>query len=1116
MIPSLTLVAVAALTAPQRLIEEARWIRHAAISPNGTHVAFSYAGDLWVVPTAADGDFAQAELLTTHVGYETSPVWSPDSRTIAFAADWYGQFDVFVTTLERAPARRLTYHSADDTPVTFAEGGFEVWFTSSRQDVVQARIGSAAMSELYAIRTDGGAPRQLLTTPAERANPNDNDSLVLYQDRKAYEDEWRKHHVSSHARDLWSWNRETGAHTKLTEYRGEDRDPVWLPNGQMAFLSERGGSFNIWVMPIGDEESAKPLTIHTVHPLRFLSAADDGTFAYIYDGELWVRPLDGESRRIPVIARVDVRQNAVARSDERNGATEMAVSPEGDEVAFVLRGEVFVASLEHGTTKRVTTTPEQERSVTWAADGRSLYYASERDGSWNLYRSSIRRDVEQRFSAATLLDEEAILADLDVEEFQPVVSPDGKQLAYLHDRESLRVLELEGGGTKEVVSPDWNYSYQDGDISYSWSPDSRWLTFTYSPYQRFSGEVGAVDVASGEIVNVSASGYDEGAPKFSPDGKVVVYPNGRFGQRQHSGRGGQSDLMGAYLTQAAYDQSLLDWENVALAKAAREQEEQRAKEQEEEHAAAAAGDEPVAEEAPDAAREDDTEEAEENEPIEFERDGLRDRKRRLTLQSAPMGDFVMTPDGEAVIYFAEVDGKWDLWTSHLRDRKTQRLLALGGTRGGDLHLSEDGKTLVIRSSDGRLQKASISTGKHDLPESAKAQPVGYAAELAVDGPAERRHLFEHVWRQVREKFYVESLHGVDWEGMKAAYASFLPHIHNGYDFAEMLSEMLGELNASHTGARHRPRADDRDDTASLGLIYGAVTATGLEVAEVLDGGPADRDDSALAAGVHITAIDGQPVDPNVNPWALLEGKAGKVVLLAIRTADGADLEEVIEPISGGAERELHYRRWIRRCEELVDELSGGRIGYVHVRGMNDGSYRDVYEQVLARCSDKEALVVDTRWNGGGWLHDQLVTFLGGEQYCQLVPRDKEPGRFGGEPLTRWSRPVCVVQNEGNYSDAHFFPYSFRTLGLGKLIGTPVAGTSTAVWWETMIDGTVFGIPQVGVMDTEGDYLENKELFPDIEVYNDPESTHAGRDRQLQRAVEEMLREVDGGGVGGGS
>ena len=1115
----MSIVATLALTALPSLPQEepARWLRDAAISPDGQHVAFTYAGDLWVAPV--DDAAVEAELLTTHVGYEAHPIWGPDSKTIAFAADWFGQMDVFVTTTDRAPAKRLTFHSAGDTPTAFSADGSEVWFTSRRQDSAVARIGSAALSELYSIPVVGGAPTRLLTTPAEEAAPGPDGKTVLYQDLKGYENSWRKHHVSSHARDLWSWDTKTGKHKQLTEFRGEDRDPVWLGGDRFAFLSERGGTFNVWTARLKDPTAAGPLTQHETHPVRFLSAATDGTLAYTWDGEIHVLTPGEEPRKLTIHARVDQRTNPLERLTFRGDVDEMAVSPDEDEVAFIVRGEVFVTSLKHDSTKRVTATPEQERSVTWGEDGRTLIYASERDGSWNLYTSTIKRDEEDDFSTATLLVEEPLLVS-EAETFQPVTSPDGKHLAFLVDREAIHVMDLETKEHREVVSDEWNYSYADGDMSFAWSPDSRWLTFSYSPFRRFSGDVGVVSVEGGEIYNLSRSGYGEGSPRFAPDGKSVIYTSGRFGQQEHSGRGGQSDVFAVYLSQASYDESRLTWEELELAEERREEEEKEKKEKEEEKKEDedAAGDSETAEgeaegtEVAEADSEeeetDEEEEADEVEPLDFEPRRLNERRRRLTLQSAPIGDIVMTPNGEAVIYTARVDGEWDLWTSHIRDRKTQRLASLGSP--AELHLTEDGKTLILRTGSGKLMKAKLSSGEHDLPEGAKPKPISFVAEMSVDGPAERAHLFEHVWRQMREKFYRSDLHGVDWDGMKTAYASFLPHIHNGQEFAEMLSEMLGELNASHTGASYRPRVAERDETASLGLIYGELTEAGLEIAEVVERGPADRADSLLAAGVRLTAIDGEPLTPAENPWRLLDRKDDKPVLLEGVTAEGEAFEEVLKPVTAGVERELMYQRWIERCEDLVDELSGGRVGYVHVRGMNDSSYREVYEQVLGRCSDKEALIVDTRWNGGGWLHDQLVTFLGGETYCVMVPRDKEPGRFGGEPLSRWARPVCVVQNEGNYSDAHFFPYSFKTLGLGKLVGTPVAGTTTAVWWEGLFDGaTRFGIPQLGVQDLEGNYLENQELFPDIEVYNDPESVAEGRDRQIEEAVRHMLEEANG-------
>jgi C-terminal processing protease CtpA/Prc len=362
---------------------------------------------------------------------------------------------------------------------------------------------------------------------------------------------------------------------------------------------------------------------------------------------------------------------------------------------------------------------------------------------------------------------------------------------------------------------------------------------------------------------------------------------------------------------------------------------------------------------------------------------------------------------------------------------------------------------------------------------------------------------------VRRKFYDPSLHGVDWDAMKANYVRFLPQIADNHDFAEMLSEMLGELNASHTGSGHRPKHADAEETAALGLLFDpAWEGEGLRVAEVLPGGPCAKAGSKIAAGTLVSAIDGVALPPSVDPAIALNRKEGKFVLLDLRSADGATAwQEVVKPIGLRAEADLLYQRWVERCRDAVTKASGGRVGYVHVRGMDEGSFRRTFSDVLGRHSDAEALVVDTRFNGGGWLHDDLCGFLNGRPYLDIVPRGKARGAFGGEPLFRWARPVAVLMSEGNYSDAHLFPYAFKALGIGKLVGAPVAGTGTAVWWETLLDPTLyFGIPQVGTMDASGRYLENQDLDPDVLVLLDPREVAAGKDAQLEAAVKTVLAE----------
>jgi C-terminal processing protease CtpA/Prc len=267
--------------------------------------------------------------------------------------------------------------------------------------------------------------------------------------------------------------------------------------------------------------------------------------------------------------------------------------------------------------------------------------------------------------------------------------------------------------------------------------------------------------------------------------------------------------------------------------------------------------------------------------------------------------------------------------------------------------------------------------------------------------------------------------------------------------------------------------------------------------------------SKIKPGSIVLAIDGVRLEPNVNPWQQLNNKVDKNVRLGLLDPEtNAEWEEVIKPINIGEETGLLYERWIAARRELCEKLSDGRIGYVHVQGMNDASFRRVYSEVLGENSEKEALIVDTRFNGGGWLHDHLVTFLSGKDYVYFLPREKEKGDLGAEPFAKWTRPVAVLQSESNYSDAHFFPWAFKELGIGKLIGSPVPGTATAVWWETMIDPSmVFGIPQVGMMDRAGKYLENAQLEPDVLVLNDPESMARGEDKQLAKAVEVLLESL---------
>mgnify|MGYP001444585667 CR=1 FL=1 len=1073
--------------------DEATWVRYPAISPDGQSIAFSYRGDIWVVP-APGGD---ARRITSHDAHETRPVWSPDGARIAFASDRNGNFDVYVAPAAGGAATRLTYHSSDDVPCDFEPDGARVLFASTRQDAPASILPSSWIPELWSIPVGGGRPQMELTTPAQWARVSPDGARVVYEDRRGYENDWRKHHVSPVTRDVWIWDRAQGAHTRLTEFAGEDRNPVWGADGAVWFLSEREGAFDVW------RRAADGTTTRATHmgasPVRFLSASREGTVCFGWDGGVYLLRDGAEPQRVTIRASRDERRNALTRETLGKDATDSAASPDGKELAFVVRGDVYVASVEHGTTRRITHTVEQERSVAWAPDGKALYYAGERprpDGgatSWNLYRARLAHPEDERFFRATAIAEDVLLADAH-ETFQPVPSPDGASLAFLRDRDELCRLDLATNAVSTLVPSRNLYSYSDGDVAFSWSPDARFVAVSYLPNHAWIEQIGVVEVATGVAHDVTLSGYFESNPKWSHDGRALLFSSDRLGRRSHGSWGSDQDVFALYLTQAAYDRAVLSPEEYARVTALEEKAKEEQKGAKKEGDAAA----PDVKPAPPVVT------------IEF--DGLEKRLRRATRNSAPVADHVLSHDGESLLTLAEFEGTWSVWLTRLRKGETRRLFALGEEEGGALALSEDGATLFVRTGDGRVLRADVSNALGDEGGELQSKPVEFAAEVEIDREALWRHLYEHIWRQAGEKFYRPDLHGADWPALHDLYARFLPEIDDGFEFAELASELLGELNASHTGCRYRPEREDADATAALGLLYATQwEPDGLRIAEVLRRGPCARATSRIRAGHVLTAIDGVPLGPQQNPFALLNRQAGKRLRLTLRDpAADASYDEVVLPISLGEESGLLYDRLIDRRRAIVAEASGGRLGYVHVAGMDEGSFRVLYREALGRSVDREGLLLDTRYNGGGWLHEDLVQFLTGRAYLRFVPRGKQPGDLGGEPLQRWSRPSCVIVSEGNYSDAHMFPFAYQTLGIGKVVGAPVAGTGTAVWWERLVDPTlVFGIPQVGMMTDDGGYLENRTLEPDVLVLTDPVKIAAGIDEQLLAGVRTLLDEIDG-------
>ena len=1045
------------------------WMRYPSISPDGKMIVFTYKGDLYRV--AASG--GTATQLTQHEAHDFMPVWSHDSKSIAFASDRFGNFDIYTINADGGEARRVTLHSANEFPYEFSRDGKTVYFGAARMDAATNRqFPTGSMPELYSVPVNGGRVTQVMTTPAEDIKWSKNGNVMVYHDKKGGENIWRKHHQSAIARDIWMYDTKSNKHTQLTSFAGEDRNPVFSDGDKTVFfLSEANGTFNVHRLSLDKPAQVTAVTNFKKHPVRFLSAADDGTLAFGYDGGIYIKRGNTETQQVNIQIAADAKGNNERIVNVASNVQDLAVSPNGKEVAFIHRGEIFVTSVEGGSTKRITNTTEQERNVSFSPDGKSLLYASERGRGWKIYQTQLVRKEEPYFFASTILKEVPVIEN-DKLNTQPQFSPDGKEIAFIEDRMTLKVYNIASKQARTVLTNNDLFAMGENDQYFAWSPDSKWLLFQFSEPGYWNGEIGLISAdGKGKKINLTESGFQDFSPKWTVNGNMLIWNSTREGMRAQANSGGsQSDIFAMFLTQDAFDKFKMSKEEYALWKEADEK----------------------------AAKADSVKKAAgKKDSTQIDWEGLKYRKARLTLHSSALADGVLSKDGETLYYLARFERGYNLWSTNLRTKETKMLVPLNANFAR-MHWDKDAKNIFLLS-DGRIVKLDPATAKQD--------PVNINGDMNLNVAAERAFMFDHVYRKTRNTFYTAGYHGAKWDDLKKDYDKYIPHIGNNHEFSEMLSELLGELNVSHSGASFFAAMPNADATASLGIFYDQqYNGNGIKIVEVLAEGPLSKAGMNIKAGSIIEAIDGESITNDKDYAQYLNRKAGKNTLLTVfNPADNSRREITVKPVTLGEESGLLYRRWVRRNADEVDRLSNGQLGYVHIPGMNDPAYRTVYEDVMGKYASRKGIVIDTRNNGGGDLVADLAMFLSGKKFLDYTTDNRSVGL---EPSFRWTKPSIALANEANYSDGHCFAFSYADLKLGKLVGMPVPGTCTFAGWESLQDNTVrWGVPPLGVKDVNGRYLENLQTEPDIKVMNEFEQVGKGKDQQLEVAVRELLKEV---------
>ena len=550
------------------------WMRYPAISPDGSTIAFAYKGDLYCVP--AQG--GEARQLTTHAAYDSQPIWSPDGKKIAFVSTREGSMDVYVISAKGGAPTRLTTHSGKETPIAFKDND-HVLFAANIMPTAQSNLfASNEFSQVYEVSTQGGRPKLYSVLPMENISINKNGQ-VLYHDKKGYEDAWRKHHTSPITRDIWMLD--NGKYQKLTTFKGEDRNPVWAADNQsFYYLSEQDGSFNVYRRNIASGKDTQ-ITHEKKNPIRFLTSSDSGLLCYGFDGEIYTIKEGGQPQKVSISITTDNEEPSLIRQVQSWGATEIALSPDAKEVAFVMHGDVYVTSTEYKTTKRITDTPQQERNLSFAPDGRSLVYASERNGVWQIFQAKIKNEKEKNFTYCTDIEEEQ-LTKTNITSQYPAYSPDGKEVAFYEDRAALRIINLKSKEVRTVLDGKYNFSYADGDIWFEWSPDSKWIMCSYIGTGGWNNTDIAVVKADGkEVHNVTDSGYSDGNGKWVLGGKAMLFESDRAGYRSHGSWGAENDAYLMFFDLDAYDRFRMSKEELELAEANKDLKEKNADEKEE-------------------------------------------------------------------------------------------------------------------------------------------------------------------------------------------------------------------------------------------------------------------------------------------------------------------------------------------------------------------------------------------------------------------------------------------------------------------------------------------------------------------------------------------------------
>ena len=1062
----LTAAAVSTPAHAQDVGAQVRFARFPALSPDGRTLAFSWRGDIWT----ASIDGGAATRLTAHQAYDAWPVFSSDGRRIAFASNRDGNDDVFVTTTDGGTPQRLTWHSGADQPTDWADNDQALLLQSRRQQP----FGREAQT--FKVALTGGLEQHVMQAMGGEATISPDGRYVVFT-RGAVE-WWRQRYRGSANTDLWLLDTRSRQFRQLTTHPGNDSRPRFAGDGRtIVYRSDESGAFNVWKLNV--ETGAKTqLTRYRDEGIRFPNAAKNApVVVYEYQDRLWRVPLAGGApQEIALRASNDDLGNNLDRRTFARDAGDFALSSDGRQAAIVVRGELFVydvaeagESQNAGDANRITETPQREKDPHWSSDGRWLYFVSDREGQEDIYRVRSADSADARLSRALRTVTERLTRDA-LPETRPTPSPDGRTVAFVRGNGDLWLMDATGANPRRLV-PGW-----DTGISFAWSPDSRWMAYSQDD-EDFNAEVRVIPAdGSRPAVNVSQHPDNDVGPTWSPDGRFLIFASRR--------QGDEFDIWRVYLRAADFEMSDEAMrESIEGAGGARR------------------------------TPRDTTARRDSVPPVQIDFEGIEDRVRRMTtLQGDETGGWI-APDGKTYLFTANNAGGRDLWMMKW-DGTEAKAVTRGGANPQDLFFTRSGGRAFWRTGRGEVQSAA-------LPAGGDIKTASFRARMTIDLAAERMEKFEEAWRTMRYQFHDSTFGGSDFDEVRTRYRAYVPNAFTIEDFNAVVQMVLGELNGSHLGIGAPAPDTPPPGTGALGVVWDETfRGPGARVQRVVPRSPASRAESRLRPGDVVLTVDGDSVMPTTNVWALLLDKVNRRVLLTVRgeaaapargapAAAPAVRDVVIRPIANGDETTLLYDEWVARRRAIVDSLSGGRLAYLHIRGMSQPSLEQFERELYSAAHGKQGLLVDVRWNGGGSTADLLFAILNVRRHAYTIARGA-PATSRGYPQDRlimssWTGPKGLLCNQFSFSNAEIFCHAWRTLEMGPIVGVPTFGAVISTGATTLIDGSSLRLPFRSWYTMAGVDMELHGAPPTIEVGESPDTEEAGADPQLVRLVREMMR-----------